>query len=146
MLPHIVEFFIAREARDPQKAEQFEKRFVKDVGARHPKEAQSLEKVDVRKAAVESCRESFRQGANGWACEAKLINSDWEIPIEETDGTRLDLWHGRQDKNVSHEMAEAMGKSLKGCRLHLLDDEAHISLLVNYADQILDTLLTNVKS
>lgn len=141
MLPYIVEFYIAREARDPKKAEQFEKRFVKDVGARHPKEAQSLENVEVRKAAVDSCRESFKQGSLGWACEAKLLNEDWELPVERIDGTRLDVWHGGQDQNVSHKLAEEMTGVLKGCRLHLLEDEAYVSLLVNYADQILDALL-----
>ncbi|KAK4498133.1 hypothetical protein PRZ48_010789 [Zasmidium cellare] len=141
VLPHIVEFAVAREARDPKKAKQFEDRFVKDVGSRHPKEAQSLEDPDVRRGAVESCRESFKQGAYGWSCEAKLLNQDWGIPIEKIDGTRLDVWHGGQDKNVPHRMAQDMSETLPGCRLHLLDEEAHISLLVNYADQILDALL-----
>ncbi|KAF2173796.1 hypothetical protein M409DRAFT_16067 [Zasmidium cellare ATCC 36951] len=141
LLPYIVEFYVGREARDPKKAEQFEKRFVKDVGARHPKEAQSLENVEVRKAAVDSCRESFKQGSRGWACEAKLLNEDWKIPVEKIHGTRLDVWHGGQDQNVSHKLAEEMTGVLKGCKLHLLEDEAHVSLLVNYADQILDALL-----
>lgn len=111
-----------------------------EVGSRHPKEAQSLEDPHIRKAAIESCRESFRQGGYAMAWEARMLSSDWGLaPV---DGSRADVWYGMQDKNLPGETALTALDHWGGATLHRLEDEAHVSLLVNHTDEILAHLLT----
>ncbi|KAH9827540.1 alpha/beta hydrolase [Teratosphaeria destructans] len=142
ILPYLLELAVGRSARNKQKAAAFEARFVNDVGARHPREAQCLENAEVRHAFVESTRDAFRGGCHGWAMEARLLNSEWNIPMRELDGTRLHVWHGAEDENIPCRLAVQAANSIKGCELHVVDGEAHVSLLASCADQILDRLLS----
>lgn len=141
LLPVVLNWYVGRFARDDKQAAKFEKWCVQEIGSRHPIEAQCLKDVEVRKAVVHSCKESFRQGGLGMAWEANMLSSDWGIAFQELDGTGLDIWYGKVDQNVSCSKAVAVMETLKGSELHLMEGEAHLSLLVNYADEILSHLL-----
>lgn len=148
LLSLVLDFFVGRVARDNKKlamamAQTFESRPAEDMVAIHAEEDKVL------KVMVDSTKDSFRHGALGFACEAKLFSIPWgfdlkDLKVEKEKGegkTRLVIWHGEKDVNVPLQMAEKAAKMIPDCEFKVERNEAHISLFANKMDEIIDTLL-----
>jgi pimeloyl-ACP methyl ester carboxylesterase len=81
--------------------------------------------------------EAFRPGTSGICREAAVYSRPWdfdpgEIPVP------VHLWHGELDRNVPVSVCRFLGDSLPGCRLHILPEEAHLSLPYYHIREILE--------
>ena len=89
----------------------------------------------------ESSRKALKQGTGGFSVESYILSSPWGFLLEDlpSDG-RLVIWHGGKDANVPISMADQAAKLMPYAKYHKYDDEAHVSLVVKYLDEILDEL------
>ncbi|NIS82685.1 MAG: alpha/beta fold hydrolase [Anaerolineales bacterium] len=96
---------------------------------------------EIRAFFVEEAAEAFRQGARGPAWEGKLLFGEpWGFIPEDISMERVYLWHGELDANVPVSMGRAMAERIPHCEARFYPDEAHLSLLLNHAEEILATL------
>lgn len=127
-------------ARNPD-PEVFRKAFLKEMSGRPEPDRKCLENEFTAHHLIESCRESFIQGGDGVAHEAKLYARAWDFELEEVDFDGLFLWHGGADINAPVSMLKKAAAKLKGSQCIILDQETHMSLPVNHAGEILKRLL-----
>lgn len=96
---------------------------------------------EVRMFFAEEAAEAFRQGSKGPAWEGKLLfGESWGFVPEDISMEDVYLWHGELDGNVPVSMGHAMAKRIPNCQARFYPDEAHLSLLLNHAEEILATL------
>jgi hypothetical protein len=82
-------------------------------------------------------------GAKGAAHEAAVLGSPWGFELADVamDEGKLVLWHGKEDGNAPLLMANKAHALLPGSELRVSDGEAHASLFVHKADEVLGILL-----
>jgi pimeloyl-ACP methyl ester carboxylesterase len=97
---------------------------------------------EIKQVFVEQAVEAFRQGAKGPAWEGKLLFGEpWGFTPRDISMRNVHLWHGELDVNVPVAMGRAMADKIPGCQAKFYPEEAHLSLLINRADEILTTPL-----
>ena len=136
----LLEWQLGKAARDPD-TKTFEDMFMKEMSGRPDVDRKCLDNLEFRKQFVDSVRESLRAGGQGAAWEARLFGSEWGFELDEVQFDGLSLWHGKLDVNCPCSMAEKAVKQMKGGELKVFDEEAHMSLPVNHAEEILRHLL-----
>jgi pimeloyl-ACP methyl ester carboxylesterase len=95
-------------------------------------------KHEIKQFFVEQTAEAFRQGAKGPAWEGKLLFGEpWEFTPEDISMENVHLWHGELDANVPVSLGRAMADRIPHCQAKFYPHEAHLSLLLNNADEIL---------
>ena len=88
---------------------------------------------------IQALQEAFKQGVDGAAREFRLILKEWGFNMENIH-TPISIWQGKLDKQVLVSHAEIYKRKLPNATLHLLDDEAHVSILYNHIDEILENV------
>lgn len=86
-----------------------------------------------------SMTEAHRQGYEGAVQEWRLYTKPWGFPLDEIQ-TPVDLWYGEADGNTPVSMGRYLAETLPQGTLHLVPDEAHLSLIHNELEAILTTL------
>ena len=105
------------------------------------RDRQLFGRPEIRQLFVEEAAEAFRQGAKGPAWEGKLLFGDpWGFVPEDISMEEVHLWHGELDANVPVSMGRAMAERIPHCQARFYPDEAHLSLVLNHAEEILATL------
>ena len=89
---------------------------------------------------VESMRGAFRQGAEGPAWDCGLY-AQWGFELEEVNGENAMLWHGKEDANAPFAMASKAAKLIKGCKLRVVEEEAHMSLSFHHIEEIVQAIV-----
>jgi len=84
--------------------------------------------------------ESYRQGTEGVAQEYRLYVSDWGIDMASIP-VPFDLWYGTDDRMAPLERGKFYASVLPQAKLHVLEHEAHFSLIRNHASAILQELI-----
>ncbi|CAM6103777.1 unnamed protein product [Calypogeia fissa] len=140
----LLDWQFGRLARDPD-PKVLEEWFTKEMSRLPEQDRKCFENEQFRKEMVDSLRESFRPGSQGAAWEARLYVSNWGFELEEVQFDGLALWHGRLDVNCPCRMPEKAVKQMKGAKLKLFEEEAHLSLPTNHAEEILKHLLETCK-
>jgi pimeloyl-ACP methyl ester carboxylesterase len=96
---------------------------------------------EIKQVFVEQAVETFRQGDKGPAWDGKLLFGEpWGFTPRDISMKNVHLWHGELDANVPVSMGRAMANKIPGCQAKFYPEEAHLSLLINRADEILRTL------
>jgi pimeloyl-ACP methyl ester carboxylesterase len=80
--------------------------------------------------------ESYRQGIDGVVQEWKLYVADWQIDLNKVQFP-ITLWYGVEDKMAPKNRAKYYKEALPNSTLHLIDNEAHFSLIRNHIREIL---------
>ncbi|KAI1777378.1 Alpha/Beta hydrolase protein [Hypoxylon cercidicola] len=136
---------IGRAARDAAHPEKIAKNLAASLDSRTPEDSAAIHLHDDKflHALAESTRDAFRHGAEGAAWEAKLYSKPWGFDLKDlkVEKGKLVLWHGTKDINCPVQMAEKAAKLIPNADLRVEKEEAHISLIVNKLDEIVDTLL-----
>jgi pimeloyl-ACP methyl ester carboxylesterase len=52
----------------------------------------------------------------------------------------IHIWHGAEDKSSPIELVKTMQKTLKRCEARFIQGESHMSLMQNYADEVLKVI------
>lgn len=85
-------------------------------------------------------REAFRQGVKGALKDMALYMRDWGFPLEAIKH-KVMIWHGDQDKIVPLSHGHYYHAHLPGAMLNVIAGEAHFSLPIRQAENILQQLL-----
>ncbi len=101
-----------------------------------PQDRAALAQADVRAALAASLDEAFRQGCQSAAQELELFSQPWGFALEQV-GAPVYLFHGEADASVPVSMGRRQAVRLPRCTPRFYPDEAHFSLLVNRAADIL---------
>jgi pimeloyl-ACP methyl ester carboxylesterase len=88
-------------------------------------------------------REHFKQGVDGHMEEGRVFTSDLGFRVEDIrPSIPIQLWYGKQDTNVPLRMGEAIAARLSSRPdLYVIDDEAHLGLILRYSFNALERLL-----
>jgi pimeloyl-ACP methyl ester carboxylesterase len=131
-------------ARDPAKSKELEAFLGKGFRNRPEPDREVWERDEggFRQALVASTAASVRESAQGAAWEARLFGSDWGFALGDINlaGKSLALFHGEKDVNSPVRMARAAADLLKGSTLEVSPEDAHASLVVRKANDVIGRL------
>jgi hypothetical protein len=71
-----------------------------------------------------------------------LVRRPWGFELKEIAFPKLYLWHGDLDKDVPVAMGIKVANKLETCKATYYPSEGHISVIVNYGEEILTTLIS----
>lgn len=97
-----------------------------------------LSSKEVKTDITRNRKEAFRQGKRGCAMDLKLYTNDWGFHLHDIK-TKVYLWYGDADKNVSLNMGKYYASQIPGSKLTVYPNEGHF-IIRKYADEILETL------
>lgn len=107
-----------------------------------PCDAESLRDGDAFEAIFESQRRAWRGSAEGVMADAQIYAQPWGFAIEDVR-VPVRLWHGKEDRAFSVQLAEAVAKRLPNCKARFVDDAGHYSLPIRHMREILQDLICN---
>jgi pimeloyl-ACP methyl ester carboxylesterase len=85
--------------------------------------------------------EAWEGSAEGVITDAEIYAQPWGFPVEEVR-VPVRIWHGKQDRNFSWELSQALAARLPNCEARFLDAEGHYSLPIRRVREILEDLRT----
>ena len=136
-------------AKDTEHPEKFDELMTKGF-KRWPAEDQEVifgNEGKLFKVLSESSRRALKQGTGGFSVESHIYGSRWGFSFKDVPGDgRLVIWHGGKDANVPIAMADQAAKLIPNAEYHKYDEEAHLSLIVKFLDEILDQLISKYEA
>lgn len=103
-------------------------------------EKEIMLRPDVWRDFVESMREAFIQGADGYANDARLLGGPWGFRLEDVE-SKVCLWWGTADDLAPLAMGRWMAAKLRYGRLREFKGETHWTLIERHAEEIFSDLL-----
>lgn len=88
--------------------------------------------------------ENFKQGPKGFLEEAEICRRPWGFRLSAIH-TRVHVWQGVDDRNVSIRSAKRIAQELPDCHLHIIENEGHFSLIGKRLNSILQELLVKTR-
>jgi pimeloyl-ACP methyl ester carboxylesterase len=136
----MTQWFIGRHAANPD-PERFEttmrKLFIDDLTA---EEKDIMLRPDVWRELLDSMRETWAQGADGYARDAKLMGKKWGFEMGDVDKKVL-MWWGTDDDLAPVGMGRWMARRLGNARLREFEGDTHWTLLDRRGGIILRELM-----
>jgi pimeloyl-ACP methyl ester carboxylesterase len=106
------------------------------------KELAVMTDVEFHRLALKTTRQGFAQGYDGVFFDGKVCCLDFGFKVEDIrPDLPVHLWYGKQDILVPPNHGVQLEKRLGSRAMLRLEDETHVSLLVNYRKEILENLL-----
>lgn len=103
------------------------------------KQDKKLISKEMQEAMVVKRKEAFRQGIRGQELDLKLYTNDWGFDLKKIR-TKVYLWYGASDQNVSLNMARYYNQQIPGSKLTVYPNEGHLCQ-ITHAGEILKTLI-----
>lgn len=88
---------------------------------------------------ITNIKEIFRQGLRGAVLDLYLYTKDWGFKLEDIK-TKVYLFYGEEDENVSLTMGRYYHKKIKGSVLKTYPNEGHL-IALTHAEEIFKTLI-----
>jgi pimeloyl-ACP methyl ester carboxylesterase len=104
-------------------------------------DADSLRNAAAFEAVFESQRLAWRASAEGVMTDAEIYAQPWGFAIEDVR-VPVRLWHGKEDRAFSVQLAEQMVKRLPNCKSRFVKDAGHYSLPIRHMREILEDLIS----
>ncbi len=104
-------------------------------------DAEALHDRRAFEACFESSRLAWRASLEGLIADAEIYARPWGFPLEEIR-MPVRLWHGRNDRTFSAQLAETIAPRFQDSRLRIVESAGHYSLPIRHMEQILADLLT----
>lgn len=98
-----------------------------------------LEDARVQQLISLNIREAFRQGAIGAVHDMEMYTQPWGFQLANINKS-IHIWHGDEDNVVPLSHSEYMHKHLPNSRLTIVPGEAHFSLPIHHAENILQKM------
>lgn len=109
------------------------------VALQTPADQVALKQPGTFDVCFESSRAAWLQGSEGVLLDAKLYVHPWGFDVEDVR-VPVRLWHGKQDRSFSWELAEAIAAKIPGCAVNYVENEGHYSLPILHVKRILEDL------
>lgn len=106
-----------------------------------PCDAEALRDATAFNACFESQRRAWRGSSQGVMFDAQIYAEPWGFPLEEVT-VPVRLWHGKQDRSFSFQLAEYMALRLPNCVPRYLDNSGHYSTPIRHMPEILQDLVS----
>lgn len=106
-----------------------------------PCDAESLRDAAAFEAIFESQRLAWRASAEGVMADAEIHARPWGFAIEDVR-VPVRLWHGKQDRAFSVQLAEQIANRLPNCKSRFVNDAGHYSLPIRHMREILEDLVS----
>ncbi len=94
---------------------------------------------ELAECAAEGIRHAGRQGSVGWRDDDLTLVRPWGFDLSAIE-VPVSIWQGAQDRMVPYAHGRWLAAHVPGARVHLYEDEGHVSLLMQM-DRVLDDLL-----
>ena len=94
---------------------------------------------DFADVLADTFRRAVASGIAGWRDDDLAFVRLWGFPLSDVT-VPVSVWQGGQDRMVPYAHGRWLAGRIPGARVHLYDDEGHLTL-VNQCDRILDDLL-----
>jgi pimeloyl-ACP methyl ester carboxylesterase len=104
-----------------------------------PCDAAALRDSAAFEACFESQRRAWRASAKGVMADAEIYARPWGFRLEDVD-VPVRVWHGKQDRAFSVELAKEVAKRLPNCTARYVENEGHYSLPIRHVREILADL------
>jgi pimeloyl-ACP methyl ester carboxylesterase len=85
-------------------------------------------------------REAWRGSAKGVIADGEVYARDWGFRPEDVR-VPIRLWHGRNDRSFSWQLAERLARRIPNCTTRFVENEGHYSLPIRHRRAILTDLL-----
>jgi pimeloyl-ACP methyl ester carboxylesterase len=105
-----------------------------------PCDAEALRDAAAFNACFESQRRAWRDSSIGVMIDAQIYAEPWGFRLEDIQ-TPVRLWHGKEDRSFSYELAEQVGKRLPNCTTRIVENAGHYSLPIRHMRDILADLI-----
>lgn len=89
-----------------------------------------LQRQDLRAVLVESLREAFANGPQGWFDDAWALATRWGFELSEVS-TPVQMWCGELDRNVPTRALERMAAELKVESLEVIPEAGHFGWIAH---------------
>ena len=106
-----------------------------------PCDAESLRDDAAFEAIFESQRRAWRASAEGVIADAEIYAQPWGVAIEDVR-VPVRLWHGKQDRAFSFQLAEELASRLPNCNARFVEGAGHYSLPIRHMREILEDLIS----
>jgi pimeloyl-ACP methyl ester carboxylesterase len=132
--------FMGRLSQNEKKSDQFLKNII-----------QSLDEIDkdifkdnkLKNLFVTSCREAYKQGANGVAQDALLAYAaPWGFKLEDIEFQNIYFYNGELDLSIPISMGKMMSNAIANSKLKIYPNDGHLSILANQMSEIEKDLFT----
>ena len=106
-----------------------------------PPDAEALQDSASFEICFESQRRAWRgSGVEGVMADAEIYGLPWGFQLEDVS-VPVRLWHGKQDRAFSAQVAEETANRLPNCAARFVDNEGHFSLPIRHMREILTDLI-----
>ena len=106
-----------------------------------PCDAESLRDAAAFEAIFESQRLAWRASAEGVMADAEIHAHPWGFAIEDVR-VPVRLWHGKEDRAFSVQLAQQIANRLPNCKSRFVNDAGHYSLPIRHMREILEDLIS----
>jgi pimeloyl-ACP methyl ester carboxylesterase len=96
---------------------------------------------EVGNALIKCSLEAFRNGVAGPACEMKILMKPWGFDLEKIKFP-ITIWHGALDTQSPLSHAKIYANTIPGSQLKILENEGHLSVLINHIEEIFKDVST----
>jgi pimeloyl-ACP methyl ester carboxylesterase len=107
-----------------------------------PCDAESLRDERAFEAAFESQRRAWENSSEGVLADAEIYAQPWGFSLADIC-VPVRLWHGRNDRSFSAEVAEATAKQIPNSKLRIIEDAGHYSTPIRHMREILADLIAS---
>lgn len=99
---------------------------------------------ELRDQTIHAVFETFAQGSKACVQEARLLSTDWDIPFEDVDYNKVQIWHGVKDVNSPVRLMRYIAKRLPNADLREYPDDDHWTV-IKHLEDIISELMPEAK-
>jgi pimeloyl-ACP methyl ester carboxylesterase len=108
-------------------------------------DAESLRDEHAFEACFESQRRAWENSAEGVLADAQIYAEPWGFSLREIR-VPVRIWHGRNDRSFSVELAKKIAAQIPNCSLRIIEDAGHYSTPIRHMREILADLISSSRA
>lgn len=116
-------------------------RWMRRILRLQPCDAEALRDTAAFEICFGSQRQAWRGSAEGVMIDAQIYAEPWGFRLEDVD-VPIRLWHGKEDRAFSFQIAREVAQRLPNCHARYIDNAGHYSLPIRHMREILADLIS----
>ena len=140
-IPFLFKIMMNSEMKTFNDPEKINKAMEKSIKSMPEADQIVLKQPDLLKLFIEEQKEAFRQGKEGPVYDGRIYVKPWGFDLTDiSPQLPVHLWHGELDVNVPISIGQRISELIPNCTSKFYPNEAHLSIIFNNVDEILETL------